>query len=189
MSGKSAISWSAQTAIVDRGGRRTRFYARKCPDIPGARLRRDQAAAGLAWCRDCRSWLKVDFVSRGRCRPHHAAADRARYASHAGYRAERRSHAYRRKFGVDPVPPKGKELLSDIFEGECSYCNNPAETWDHVIPVSKGGLTREDNILPACVICNSSKKDRDLLEWLDATGRTLKLIAAERLAHFQVLDL
>ncbi len=78
------------------------------------------------------------------------------------------------------------ELLTHVFSGLCAYCDKPANTWDHVIPVSNGGVTSPDNILPACNSCNSSKKGKPLFEWLDATGRSLKLEAGERLAHYLV---
>ena len=93
----------------------------------------------------------------------------------------------KRKRGVDPVPDFAKEILLERYESRCAYCDAPAETWDHVVPVAKGGQTEPDNILPSCIRCNSSKRDRDLDEWLEATGRELSLIAAEQLSHFQVL--
>ncbi len=41
-------------------------------------------------------------------------------------------------------------------------------TEEHVIPTSHPDCTdTPDNIVPACADCNSSKKNRDLREWLD----------------------
>lgn len=56
------------------------------------------------------------------------------------------------------------------FRGECAYCGRSQSrsvklTKDHVIPVSKGGLTNRANIIPACTRCNSSKANHDLDEW------------------------
>ena len=59
----------------------------------------------------------------------------------------------------------------ELFNGECAYCNNLATSWDHVIPVVRGGNTTADNTVPCCLACNSSKRDRELWAWLDATGR------------------
>ena len=39
---------------------------------------------------------------------------------------------------------------------------------DHVVPVSKGGSTSADNIIPACQSCNSSKNNKDIIEWYTA---------------------
>ena len=56
------------------------------------------------------------------------------------------------------------------FRGKCAYCERPQSrsiklTKDHVIPVSKGGLTVRENIVPSCERCNSSKSDSDMEEW------------------------
>lgn len=49
----------------------------------------------------------------------------------------------------------------------CQYCNLKFEkfqtkkmTWDHVLPRSKGGVTKWDNITTACFDCNQKKGDR-----------------------------
>lgn len=50
---------------------------------------------------------------------------------------------------------------------------------DHVIPVSRGGGTVSDNVLPACYVCNASKGGRDPAEWLaDNPDKLLCLIDA-----------
>lgn len=56
------------------------------------------------------------------------------------------------------------------FRGKCSYCNRPQSrsvklTKDHVVPVSKGGGTTKSNIVCACPSCNSSKGNKDMVEW------------------------
>lgn len=57
-----------------------------------------------------------------------------------------------------------------FFGGECAYCGcTPRKgqrlTRDHLQPVSLGGLTTQDNIIPACGSCNSSKGARDFKDW------------------------
>lgn len=48
----------------------------------------------------------------------------------------------------------------------CSYCKESKPlTIDHFIPLSKGGSDTLGNLLPACWSCNSSKQDKDPLEW------------------------
>lgn len=53
-------------------------------------------------------------------------------------------------------------LLRDNFS--CCYCGqrfSPHElTYDHVIPRAKGGATKWENIVTACVLCNARKADR-----------------------------
>lgn len=50
--------------------------------------------------------------------------------------------------------------------GVCTYCNQDAETtFDHIIPVSEGGVSEIKNMVPACQSCNSSKSNRNILDW------------------------
>lgn len=52
------------------------------------------------------------------------------------------------------------------FALSCAYCGKEDKlTMDHVTPISQGGTTTLGNIIPACQSCNSSKGNRDLIEW------------------------
>ncbi len=42
----------------------------------------------------------------------------------------------------------------------CQYCGLPAESIDHVLPRSRGGLHAWDNVVAACRRCNTRKEDR-----------------------------
>lgn len=46
----------------------------------------------------------------------------------------------------------------------CHYCERPTRfrtpTWDHVVPVSKGGPNNAWNKVTACVACNQLKADQ-----------------------------
>lgn len=42
----------------------------------------------------------------------------------------------------------------------CQYCGSPAEDVDHVMPRSRGGEHRWENVVAACRRCNASKQDR-----------------------------
>lgn len=52
----------------------------------------------------------------------------------------------------------------------CFYCRKQLPVWsytlDHVTPRSRGGLTTPDNLVLACVSCNSSKGARTPEEWI-----------------------
>ena len=53
------------------------------------------------------------------------------------------------------------------FGGRCAYCERETElTRDHVIPLIAGGSHAIENIVPACLPCNSSKGRRYLGDWL-----------------------
>ena len=60
-------------------------------------------------------------------------------------------------------------------KGACAYCGlkvaRDAATYDHVIPRSRGGTTRWDNIVIACVPCNQHKGARTV----EAAGLVLKV--------------
>ena len=57
-----------------------------------------------------------------------------------------------------------------FFGGECAYCGCTMKrgerlTKDHLEPVSQGGATTQDNIVPACSSCNSSKGATEWRQW------------------------
>lgn len=57
-----------------------------------------------------------------------------------------------------------------FFGGECAYCGRTMHkgerlTRDHLEPVSLGGATTQDNIVPACASCNASKGASEWREW------------------------
>lgn len=56
------------------------------------------------------------------------------------------------------------------FGGECAYCGATTRkgerlTKDHLVPISCGGTTTPDNIVPSCAKCNHSKDDEDFKDW------------------------
>lgn len=56
-----------------------------------------------------------------------------------------------------------KQLL-EVHDNRCAYCLEKSEklTMDHIIALSKGGEHTQDNVVPACKSCNSSKHDRPI---------------------------
>lgn len=65
----------------------------------------------------------------------------------------------------------------------CRYCLiGPAESVDHVIPRSKGGSSRELNLVGCCHSCNSKKKD------LLPKEAGMKLHLPPRFFLFEVVD-
>src|SRR5690606_38223949 len=59
------------------------------------------------------------------------------------------------------------EQCLESFNNSCAYCGTNDEVMcrEHFIPVIKGGEFSKNNIIPCCVSCNSSKRDRDFFEW------------------------
>lgn len=54
----------------------------------------------------------------------------------------------------------------------CFYCRKEEEklSFDHVKALSKGGLNNKENLVMACISCNSSKRDREVVEWCKEKG-------------------
>ena len=54
-------------------------------------------------------------------------------------------------------------------DGTCYYCHQQvgfkALTMDHVIPLSRGGRSTKDNLVPCCKDCNTKKKSLLPVEW------------------------
>lgn len=62
----------------------------------------------------------------------------------------------------------------DWGKNYCWYCGKSIEecgklTAEHIFPRAKGGDDSFDNIAYACKSCNSSKHDKDLIEWIYQT--------------------
>ena len=53
--------------------------------------------------------------------------------------------------------------------GTCWYCGQKVGfknlTMDHVIPLSRGGRSTKDNLVPCCKECNIKKKSSLPVEW------------------------
>lgn len=47
----------------------------------------------------------------------------------------------------------------------CVYCENKADSIDHVLARTRGGTDDESNLVPACFSCNASKSNKLLSEW------------------------
>ena len=56
--------------------------------------------------------------------------------------------------------------LCQRYSNACAYCGRAGKlTQDHIIPVTRGGGYSIGNLLPACQPCNSSKRNKLLIEW------------------------
>lgn len=67
------------------------------------------------------------------------------------------------------TPDEWLEIM-EIFGGRCAYCNEPTTGRDHIEPLSRGGLDVAENVVPACIHCNSRKYNKTLLEFVVSGG-------------------
>jgi hypothetical protein len=65
------------------------------------------------------------------------------------------------------------ERCVHYFDGCCAYCGTQSGLWnkvalDHLIPLSSADCpgTVACNVLPCCMSCNASKRDRNAIAWL-----------------------
>ncbi|MDD2192843.1 MAG: HNH endonuclease [Bacteroidales bacterium] len=75
--------------------------------------------------------------------------------------------------------PRGRNWIPKTVRAEvytrdnniCQYCHKTIEpknlTIEHIIPVSKGGIDDIINYITVCRSCNSSKKDKSLIEFIE----------------------
>lgn len=71
---------------------------------------------------------------------------------------------------------------SGISSHWCVYCNKRANTLDHLVPVRRGGPHTMQNLVPACVRCNSNKGGLLIQQWLQITDRIPHPVPAAVLA-------
>jgi 5-methylcytosine-specific restriction endonuclease McrA len=60
--------------------------------------------------------------------------------------------------------------------GKCYYCDQIVShqelTMDHRIPLSRGGRSTKDNLVPCCKSCNTKKKTMLPMEWDEYVNKT-----------------
>ena len=69
--------------------------------------------------------------------------------------------------GREAIPAYVRREVIERDGERCAYCGATEGPFhDHVFPVSRGGHSRPDNLVVACVPCNLSKGARTPEEWL-----------------------
>lgn len=68
-----------------------------------------------------------------------------------------RDYVYRPYVERDYV---SRRKVLDRDKHQCAYCGCHAETWDHLLPQSRGGQNTWFNLVAACGPCNWAKADR-----------------------------
>jgi hypothetical protein len=141
---------------------------RRADGMPPKKFRNALADVfGLSWCNACKMWVASWDIRNCQCSDCNRAAFRRRYATNHLVRHKARESTRTRRKNVGAIDFREAEYLTERFGGKCAYCGKPADSWDHITPVSKGGTSRHSNILPACRSCNSSKNNDPVEEWLD----------------------
>jgi hypothetical protein len=93
--------------------------------------------------------------------------------------------ARRKRKGVHVYPQRMLDKLCQAQKNRCAYCDRAMTrddsgrraTVDHVIPVSRGGRTRYDNVVAACSDCNGAKGS--MLEHVFRAGVDVRAACSE----------
>ena len=71
--------------------------------------------------------------------------------------------------GVFLIQSKELDAALRRLDSRCAYCKidmtTKTVTWDHIIPISRGGTHSIGNLTACCLSCNSSKRDKTVMEW------------------------
>lgn len=112
---------------------------------------------------------------------YHRQYSRQYYAAHREEKAEHgrqwckdnpgkaceKSHRYRARKNGAAIGPADEAEIYELYNRTCIYCGATERlTIDHIVPLNGGGLHYQDNLVVACHSCNSSKRDKPLIEWL-----------------------
>jgi 5-methylcytosine-specific restriction endonuclease McrA len=122
-----------------------------------------KARSRAQYQRDPSAWKKyaADWVARN--------PEKKKEASRKWQQANMQGkvrESVRRRYATRKGAPAIKfspEQLADrrrYFGDKCWMCRGPAQEWDHVKPLVKGGWHCLSNLRPACRRCNASKNDR-----------------------------
>jgi hypothetical protein len=123
---------------------KSREWSRRHRDLCNARKRAYRAAHPKAHVNEVMAW---------------------RVANIQAYREWARMYQHRRRArkSVTTAALTKREWLAilEYFDGACAYCLRRVQrlTVDHMIAIARGGEHVMDNVVPACLSCNSKKND------------------------------
>ena len=60
------------------------------------------------------------------------------------------------------LTPEQWVTVLEQYDHKCAYCGGKFETMEHIVPVSFGGGTTKDNVVPACMPCNLKAYRRNI---------------------------
>lgn len=139
----------------------TRADARYCEDhgAPWKRIDREKT------CEECGSLFQAATTSTRFCtrlcgQRNHRRRHKAIHALNQRARATTIRHT------MYAITSRDIRRLTLRQNGECFYCRRVLVlTMDHVIPVSRGGVTSVGNLVLACRSCNSRKNNMTIMEF------------------------
>lgn len=125
------------------------MYRQKNPDIFYAAVRR---------------WKKENIE---RVRELNAESKKRNPHTNKAYKQRRRANQ-RNAAGARYTKQSHMQARWDLYGGRCYYCGEAAESFDHRIPLARGGSHWPANLVPCCMPCNTSKNRKTEAEFLAA---------------------
>lgn len=153
-------------------------YCPKCGQTKAITEFHKNGSTLRSFCKECEiKRSKLNKESTGYYRRPEVRAKRnedSRLCKQAKYRFDEeyriaeliRCHNRRKLVTETTLTPLEWLSIVEQFNHSCAYCGTKHNlTMDHIVPISKGGKTTANNIIPACSSCNSSKQTKDVVEW------------------------
>ena len=126
-----------------------------------------------AW-RDERPVLIRTYNRRYRMKPETKEKE-AQYRRH--WYEQNRVHSNQlnasRRRNIPALPKALTETLLNYYGSICVYCGEEASGFDHLHPVSRGGINDLHNLVPSCKSCNSKKWVHPIWVMLEEGGDLL----------------
>ena len=111
-------------------------------------------------CPHCREWRQVDWEKRGK--------EHCCHRTGKPYLPPSPADQHGAWVDTHDWPLEIERVVVYIKGSSCTVpgCTRPAETLDHRIAYSRGGLTSIGNLFPMCHAHNQRKGDSDYEQWL-----------------------
>lgn len=124
-------------------------------DLPESSFYRYPSGILESKCKRCRqpNRKRPGYSTQAMRQWRRANPDKARLAR-ASYRARKRGAEFE------------LEHMAIVLRDPCAYCDRPANSVDHITPISKGGDGSWENLAGVCAQCNTSKNNTPMLLWL-----------------------
>ncbi len=111
------------------------------------------------WRQENPDRVKELYEKRQRENPHHKRDYYRRNPEKLRQQNERRKRQCE-------YTPEALRYIPVLLSDPCSYCGEPADTIDHIEPISRGGGSDVDNLTAACNQCNGGKGAKPLLHFM-----------------------
>lgn len=139
---------------IERERERARLYALRYPEKNKQRHADFRGRNREVRAAQTRAWREAN--------PDIARQREAQYRATEHGRANRATYTHKRRALMQSVncgcvDNKAMKLIWELDGGSCAYCSAPGEHYDHLMPISRGGMHCVSNLRIACAKCNLSK--------------------------------